>query len=214
MQGIYVYRNDRVIQAGGWNDLVLTDADLQLARVAIEVDSRMSGWRMSPQKTRVEWDASVSQTITQAVGEDGTTWARYLDEARAAYKRARAGHSRRRKTIAPGKGFSPLLRRALGDTFEHVPGQAPIEIRWRRFIDDTFIEVDRDTRTIWLNQSYRHLVNGGLQGSLNDAPLLKAAIYLLAENLFQGHFLGAKDKDDLTVLQEILTAGAQAESQR
>lgn len=214
-QGFYVYRNDRLLQVGGWNDLVAADNDLQLARVRVELDpAGAPGWRMSPQKDRVEWDTAVAQAITGAVGEDGATWTGYVDDAREAYRRGRAAARRRRRTLAPGRGFAPELRAVLEETFEHLPGQDPVNVRWRAFDDDTFLHVDRPERTLWLNQRYRTVLNGGRVNSLNDAPLLKAALYLLAEDLFQGHHHGPKDRDHLTILQEVLNAAALAELKR
>ncbi|WP_380158805.1 TerD family protein [Kineococcus sp. R86509] len=214
-QGFYLYRNDRLLQVGGWNDIVAADNDLQLARVRIELaPSPAPGWRMSPQKDRVEWDATITQAITEANDANGHTWAQYLEDAREAHRRGRTEARRRRRTIEPGRGFAPELRTMLGDTFEHLPGERELSVRWRAFSDDAFLEVDRLNRTLWLNQEYRTVLNGGRANSLNDTPLLKATLYLLAEDLFQGHHLGPKDRDHLVVLQQVLTAAAQAEMNR
>nr|BFE83839.1 hypothetical protein GCM10020093_064400 [Planobispora longispora] len=46
---------------------------------------------------------------------------------------------------------------------------------------------------------------------MNDAPLTKALLYLVAEDLFRGEYLGARDKDNIELYQEILTAAAKSE---
>jgi len=56
-------------------------------------------------------------------------------------------------------------------------------------------------------------VLGGRRGGLNDAPLVKALLYLLMEEMFQGEWLGSKDKDNLELWQEILTAAVNSERQ-
>lgn len=214
-QGFYLYRNDRLLQVGGWNDIVAADNDLQLARVRIELaPSPAPGWRMSPQKDRVEWDAGITQAITEARDDHGYTWTQYLEDARDAHRRGRTEARRRRRTIEPGRGFAPELRAVLGDTFEHLPAEPELSVRWRAFPDETFLDIDRVTRTLWLNQRYRTVMNGGRANSLNDTPLLKAALYPLAEDLFQGHHHGPKDRDHLAILQQVLTTAAQAEVNR
>ena len=72
-----------------------------------------------------------------------------------------------------------------------------------------FFEIDRDNRTLWLNLKYRGEATGE-RHSINDAPLLKALLYLLMEDVFKGEFLGARDKDNIELWQEILTAAARA----
>jgi hypothetical protein len=64
---------------------------------------------------------------------------------------------------------------------------------------------------IRLNKRYRASVLGGANPTPNDAPLVKALIYLLAEETFRGAFHGVKTRDDLAIWQSILTAAARAE---
>jgi hypothetical protein len=47
---------------------------------------------------------------------------------------------------------------------------------------------------------------------VNDTPLLKALLYLLIEDVFEGEHLGPKDKDNIELWQEVLTAAAKDES--
>jgi hypothetical protein len=94
-----------------------------------------------------------------------------------------------------------------------VEGSEPINIRWRDFGDDTFLEVGLEERTIWLNRQYRSAVTGDRGTSLNDAPLLKAALYLLLNDLFSGDFLGAKKKDDVKLWGAVLATAARVEAQ-
>ena len=75
---------------------------------------------------------------------------------------------------------------------------------------DKFFEVDQDSRTLWLNIKYRGAASGE-RHSVNDAPLLKALLYLLVEDVFKGEYLGARDKDNIELWQEILTTAAKTE---
>jgi hypothetical protein len=71
-------------------------------------------------------------------------------------------------------------------------------------------EIDRDSRTLRLNIKYRSAAPGE-RHSVNDAPLLKALLYLLMEDVFKGDYLGARDKDNIDLWQEILTIAAASE---
>ena len=95
---------------------------------------------------------------------------------------------------------------------DFVAGAEPIHIRWQDFVDCSFLEIDREERVIRLNRRYRGAVTGDRGTSLNDAPLLKAALYLLLNELFQGEYLGAKQKDNVKLWNTILAAAAKVES--
>lgn len=213
-QGFYFYRNDRLLQVGGWNQIVGSDREHQLARVAVDIgDSWADHLRMNPEKSSVTTDAEFQDAIGQATAEDGKTFWTFLDEAREAYKRSRKRNRNRPRMVPPGKGFDPALRRALSDELEFLPDEDPFDIRWRPIPGETFLEVDREQRTLWLNKRYRLLLTGHDYGSLNDAPLLKCLLYLLAQDVFKGSYLGPRDKDSIDLWQQVLTAAARAEAQ-
>ncbi|MEV6231043.1 ATP-binding protein [Saccharopolyspora shandongensis] len=215
-QGLYIYRRDRLIQAGGdWGGLAIRGRRLQLARVAVDVDDDMSGlFRMNPEKSLVQPGPEFVRLTETAKAADGTTFGDYLETAEQAFRESRKRTRTRRPMIPPGKGFAPALRRALGTEIPFTDDEdQPIEIRWRRFEDDDFFEVDRDSRTLWLNDLYRSRVLGRRHGGLNDAPILKATLYLLVEEVFQGEYLGPRDKDNIRLWQEVLTAAAKCEKE-
>jgi hypothetical protein len=47
---------------------------------------------------------------------------------------------------------------------------------------------------------------------LNDAPLIKALVYLLVEATMRGDMLGPRDKDNLAIWQAVLTAAAETQN--
>lgn len=213
-QGFYFYRNDRLLQAGGWNQVFAGDKEHQLARVAIDIDDSSVGrFRMNPEKSSVTTDADFQDAVGKAASEDGGTFWTFLDGALEVYKRSRTRSRNRPKVVRPGKGFHPVLRRALDDELEYLPDEDPFDIRWKPIPGGTFLEVDREQRTLWLNKRYRSLLTGDNYGSLNDAPLLKCLLYLLTQEVFKGSYLGSRDKDSVDLWQQVLTAAARAESQ-
>ncbi|MFV2023153.1 ATP-binding protein [Micromonospora sp. LOL_028] len=214
-QGLYFYRRNRLLHAGGWDGVAVPDPRLQLARVAINIDDEIAGiFRMNPEKSRVIVGPEFAHLVETARSEDGTTMAEYLQDAEAAYKKSRMRSRNRRRMIPPGRGFERAVKGAIADEIPFVEGEDPIDIRWRRMEGVELLVVDRDSRTLWLNDRYRNGVLGGRRGGLNDAPLVKALLYLLVEDAFQGEYLGAKDKDNIALWQEILTTAAQCEAAR
>jgi hypothetical protein len=216
-QGLYIYRNDRLLHAGGdWGGLHSLDRSLQLARVAIDIDDALDSgglglFQMNPEKSKVLTGPDFPALAEQAQTEDGTTFANYLTTAEQNYRTSRKRTRSRKAMIPPGKGFPPSLRATLQ---EEIPpaGHDRLNIRWRSFNGDTdFFRVDRDNDTLWLNQLYRpEPPSGRLRHSVNDAPVLKALLYLLIEDVFEGEFLGAKDRDNIELWQEVLTAAAKS----
>lgn len=211
-QGFYFYRNDRLLQSGGWNGVLHPERHLQLARVVVNIDHSLSGFfTMNPEKTRVQSRASFTQAVEAARGPGGFSLASYLADATDTFKESRKRTTARPRVLPPGKGFAPPLRKAIGRELDFLAGEEPIDVRWTDFHDDSFFEVDRDERVLWLNKQYRWAVIGDRDASLNDAPLVKALLYLLTEDLFRGAYLGAKDRDNVELWQAVLSAAATAE---
>ncbi|MFC4534602.1 ATP-binding protein [Sphaerisporangium dianthi] len=210
-QGLYFYRNDRLLQAGGgWDGVHTPDKTLQLARVAIDINDDIVGlFRMNPEKSRVLVGPEFGALVEQARAEDASDFTQYFTDAEQAYRESRQRNRKRTPMFPPGKGFTPMLRGAIEGEVPILEREEPLNIKWRRFDDDSMFEVDKQARTLWLNQAYRPN-SVGERRSVNDAPLLKALLYLLMENLFHGERTGPGDKDNIQLWQEILTAAARS----
>lgn len=78
-QGFYVYRGDRLIQAGGWNRLRTLDEHTKLARVAIDLPSGVDElFRVNVAKMRVTIPRPLRQPLMAiATGVAGEAGARY-----------------------------------------------------------------------------------------------------------------------------------------
>jgi hypothetical protein len=212
-QGFYFYRNDRLLQTGGWNGVVHPERHLQLARVAVNIDDSMAEmFVMNPEKTRVEARASFTAAVEASRGGgSGFTFSGFLQDATETFKQSRKRTTARPRVIPPGRGLAPKIRSAISNELGFLPGEEPIDVRWTEFSDDSFFDIDREEHVIWLNRAYRWAVIGERDATLNDAPLVKALLYLLLEDLFRGAYLGAKDKDNIELWQSILTAAARSE---
>lgn len=210
-QGFFIYRNDRLIQPGGWNGLVQAKDELQLARVAVEVSADDNAFfEMNPEKTRV-LPTDLFRRSLQAARDGDLSFSKYLDEAAAAYRESRRRVRRRKPVLPPGPGIAPSVKSALSEEYEFVKGADPIEIRWDDLGDEIFFEVEKQGHLVRLNRRYRSALTRGERGSLNDAPVIKTLIYLLIESTMQGAHFGPRDRDNLSIWQAVLTAAAESE---
>lgn len=215
-QGIYFYRRDRLLQSGGWNNVEVRARDLQLARVAIDIPEggmQQALFRMNAEKSHVDCSADFARVVANAQGPEGTSFSGYLQAARAAYKTSRRPNRSRARITPIGRGLPPAMKQTLEEEIGFLPGYEKVEIRWRRFADEMFFDVDRDAGVLWINQRYRGVVSPHSRGSLNDAPLLKTLLFLLVENLFHGAHWGPKDKDNIDMWQTVLTDAAKQQLQ-
>jgi hypothetical protein len=210
-QGLYFYRNNRLLHAGGWEGVCAPDPKLQYARVAIDIDADTAGmFHMNAEKSRVVADVHFAQAVQAARAADGTSVADYLQMAQATYVTANARISQLEKITQPGAGLPPRVRQLIEDEMP-LREDDPIEVRWTRFANEDFFRIDRAARTLWLNGIYRAALLGGRRGGLNDVPMVKTLLFLLAESLFHGEKVGPKDKLYTAAWQQILTAAAQVE---
>ena len=211
-QGFYFYRNDRLLQTGGWNGVIEPESRLQLARVSVTVDDHLATHlSMNPEKTRIGASETFVQAVEAARSEDFDLRS-YCEDASTRLRESRKRAGTRRPVVPPGRGFAPAVRHAIGDELDFVTGAEPIHIRWQDFDDRSFLEIDREERVIRLNRRYRGAATGDRGTSLNDAPLLKAALYLLLNEFFEGEYLGAKQKDNVKLWNAILVAAAKVEA--
>lgn len=212
-QGFYLYRNDRLLAPGGWGGVVQENKRRKLARVSIDIEDHLDAFTMSMEKTGVRMVADLVHGIELAEADDGTTFKDYLTTAEEVFKESNKRVSRRKPILPPGAGIHPRIKRAIARELDFIDGEESIEIRWTRLEEGDFVEVDRDQRVLWINSKYRRALLKGAHGGMNDSPLLKALLFLLYEDIFRGAAVGVKDKDNVMLWQQILTAAAEAELQ-
>jgi hypothetical protein len=212
-QGFFVYRHRRLLQAGGWNNIRNNRADLQLARVRLDVTDKLSHLvRINAEKRGVEFMPEFAVAVEAAVSEGGDlSFAQYLSTAQEIFKRSQA----RRRELAPiaplGRGFHPRVRRQLGRTFPIDPSREPVNIRWKRLSSDAFFEIDLASSTIQLNERYRKRLTGHERGNMNDAPILKTSLFLMLQQYMSKNWLQSTTVEQLHAWQESLNLAADVE---
>lgn len=210
-QGFYIYRNDRLLQIGGWSATANPSPARQLARVVLE-DSEAIGHlvTMNPEKSGLKFEPVFHDAISRAAAADGTTFIEYLQDAESVYTDSKKRKRKRKPVIKPHKGFAPAVRKKIGSELPFIEGDS-IDLKWRRMPEAEFFDVDLPNKTLWLNSRYRSLFapNGG---RLNDAPVLKTLMFLLTHHVFEGQHLGPRDKDEISLWKNVLGAAVVAEA--
>lgn len=215
-QGFYFYRHNRLVQAGGWNNFRQPDQHLALTRISIDLpDDSRDVFRLSVKKEGVEMSPEVVVALEDARDGDGRLFTEYLTDGETTYREARKTSGTIRKpVIPPGKGIDASVRETIEEELPLIPGEDPISVRWQTLDNSAFFELDRENRTIHLNQNYRAAILGGRKGTLNDAPLLKSLMYLLLHQLFEKEYSGKREKDNLQLWQAVMVSAARAELER
>lgn len=154
-QGLYVYCNRRLIQGGGWNGLCHADKQLNLARVALDINGDVERLvLLKPEKNGIEVGPEFATAVYAARGPDEVTFDEYLERARGVLKDSNRRQRVRQSMLPLGAGFQPKVRRAFERELK-FKDEDPIDIRWTPFENEDFFEIDREQSVLWLNVRYR-----------------------------------------------------------
>ncbi|MCL7381389.1 ATP-binding protein [Streptomyces sp. 35G-GA-8] len=216
-QGFYIYRHDRLVQAGGWNGTRSAESHLALARIAIDLPSGPNDvFSLTVKKDGVTVTPAFARGLEKATDGGGHSFGSYVQEAESTYREAarRATEPQRKSVLPAGKGLDPKLRRTLRDELPELDGEDPITFRWDALPSEVFFELDRDERVVKLNKEYRHAFNGGRRGGLNDAPVVKSMLYLMVNDIFQKERVRAVHTDNVALWNSVLVTAARCELAR
>jgi hypothetical protein len=209
-QGFYVYRNDRLIQAGGWLGLRANDSEphSSLARVRIDLPTSMDAiFGLNVQKSGVKAPPEFKDAVEDAQS-GSTTWADYMRTADEVYRDGKKT-SKYSSNVVPGDGIPARAQKRLTRLFapEHKVHRE-VTFAWQTLSPDIFFEIDEDGDRILLNKAYRHKVLAGSSASGADAPLVKGLLFALVRDHFDHTRQSSKQKksiDDLnSMIVEIL----------
>jgi hypothetical protein len=211
-QGFYFYRNDRLIQAGGWNGL-RTDAEphASLARVNVELPGAYDhAFGLNVQKSGVSVPAQFLDALQLARSGD-VAFNQYIRDAIDAYGRKPV--TVREAPLLPVRGIPRQLTKQVRAS---VTGSArgrtrPASIAWRSLPEAQFFELDRDGETIYLNSRYRRAVLLGSRRGPSDAPLVKMLLFLMLGEELDRQRVSEASRDWLAKCQSVLVAAAKAQ---
>lgn len=179
-QGFYFYRNDRLIQSGGWNGVRESDSEphCSLARAAIDLPPEMDSlFSLTIQKSEIVTPPEFRPAV-QAAKSGSTSFNDYIASAISVYRASTDEDNE--EMLVPTVGLPMTLQRKIASLMGSKDGgNREIKFEWKDLEGDKFFEVDLQDDTITLNLFYRpYLVEKGSHSS-TDAPLLKILLFLL-----------------------------------
>ncbi|MCW2068335.1 UNVERIFIED_ORG: hypothetical protein M2420_003706 [Stenotrophomonas maltophilia] len=184
-QGFYFYRHDRLIQAGGWNGLVESEAEphTSLARVCVELPASMDGhFGLNVQKSLVIVPSSFAETIERCQASDGTKFSSFRSTAEKVYRKKDARALAEYPLVPSGAIPIELARRSAG-IFASGEKSRAVKIVWGDLEDvGAVFEVDQKEMCIRLDSRIRKQLLGGRRATATDLPFLKILMFLLLEN--------------------------------
>lgn len=181
-QGFYFYRNDRVIQGGGWNGVRIDDGEphLSLARVRIDLPAQLDSiFKLDVTKSHLDPAPQFVQAL-HAAESNGITFAKYVEQADSVYRKQKKKDGAKFPFI-PGAGIASKARKAIEHILdEEGAGRAKrVDFRWSKLDHDEVFRIDAREGVILLNLRFKkELVEGGR----DDAPVLKVALLFLLQD--------------------------------
>ncbi|MFA4084523.1 ATP-binding protein [Mycobacteroides salmoniphilum] len=210
-QGLYIYRNDRLLQAGGWNALATSRGDLAFARVVFDLTPELENHvTINPEKMGTTFDDELRVAFARAKATDGTTLELFREHAKRAAKIARQRTASPIEAPLPGDGLPVSVKDAFA-MYTEPNDPFPIDIRWSLLPKERVYDIDIDKHRLVLNAKYRSAVVGHKSLNIDDAPLIKSMLLLLLEDHFVGTGSGAKKKREEAAWQAILLAAIEAQ---
>ena len=208
-QGFYFYRNDRLIQAGGWNGLVQSDTEphSSLARVAIDLPADYDAlFGLNVQKSAVVAPPDFERAVIESTDSKGTDFESYRAAAQNVYRKI-DGRAIRNRPYIPGSGVPRALRkRLLAAVDANDKDVNEVAFVWDRLTEDQLFDIDTKRSRIILNRKYRAKLAGKDSRSSNDVPVLKTLLFFLLQNEFKSKTITKNSKDRWSLINEILTS--------
>ena len=136
-QGFYFYRNDQLIQAGGWNGLVQNNSEphSSLARVRVDLPEALDSlFGLNVQKSAVIVPPTFLPALSAARASDGVGFEDFRRAAQAVY-RANDVRAERELPPIPGSGLPKSVRRLLSKKLHANGSGRPVDFAWANLED-------------------------------------------------------------------------------
>jgi hypothetical protein len=211
-QGFYFYRNNRLIQPGGWNGIREAEPHSSLARLEIDIDSEMDlEVSLDVKKAEIHLPLDLAEAIQKAKTPAGIDFRKYLAIADETYR-----------TRTPTEAELPLIPSSglPKDLVDFLHGELRLKVtkkhrdlkfKWKRLDKGLFFEIDRDSGLLCLNALYRSHLLHGAAGSAADVPVVKCLLFLALEPALSSERLGSKIKERMEQINRILVKAVKHE---
>jgi hypothetical protein len=209
-QGFYFYRNDRLIQLGGWNGIIESEFDPHnsLTRIVVDMDSDQdSQYGLNVQKSAIIAPAAFEEAMSRAKSSDGDTLADYRSVAQKVYRKdVRFTDA---LPLVPDGGIPKGLARDVKDLITGGRGRVrKVDFKWGDVKGGDVFRLDRRNKSIVINRAYRDDILAGKSASASDVPLFKLLLFLLAENDIDNTRVTKKQTERLDLINKILIEAA------
>ena len=210
-QGFYFYRNDRVIQAGGWNQVRADDGEphYSLARVKVELPSSLDSlFKLDVTKSRLDPAPAFMRALQGAETSNGITFDKYIEQAETTYRKQKT-IDRARFPVVPGSGLSVKAQRAIASILKENGTARPtkVSLKWSRLDSDEIVKVEAGEPVVLINSRYKRALS---EGGTGDAPVLKVALMFLLQDEIGKSFLTKVSEERLQRINLALIASLKA----
>jgi hypothetical protein len=211
-QGFYFYRNNRLIQAGGWNGTREPEPHSSLARIAIDLPPALDvDVSIDVKKVEIQLPLQLTDAIQSAETSRGVDFKRYLALAQDAYRKRRPTGSE--LPLIPSTGLPAGLRDYLRTELRHAKSakHRDLSFEWAELDKDHFFDVERDDGKLVLNSRFRRALLRGGKGSPADLPVLKCLLFLVLREIFSSERTGSRMRQEMEQANRILATAARYE---
>ncbi|WP_426270494.1 ATP-binding protein [Dyella kyungheensis] len=214
-QGFYFYRNDRLIQAGGWNGVVEheTEPHTSLARVAIELPESMDEhFGLNVQKSLVIVPPTFVDAVQKSKSEDGVLFSKYRALAERTYRK-KDDRAQSDYPLTPSGTIANDLVRFASEVLAEGGKSRQVGIVWEELEDPaSLFEVDREGMRLLLNKRFRKRLLGERRASSTDLPVLKLLLFFILEEDFDKSRQSASRRKRLESITKLLLAAIKQEA--
>jgi hypothetical protein len=211
-QGFYFFRNNRLIQGGGWNGVREIDPHLSLARLEIdlspEIDIEMS---LDVKKVEIHIPPALSAGILSASTANGVDFKKYLGVADKTYRKRKLANNELPLIPTTGipKRLSRFMQRELRlETTDKFRG---LRIAWKRLEAAEFFQIDRENERLYVNRRFRRRLLHGTSSSSADAPVLKCLLFLALRDALSSEREGTRIRERIEQANKILVRAVRCE---
>lgn len=197
-QGFYFYRNNRLIQIGGWpHRQSKTEPHTSLARIEVHLPSTLDHvFKVNVQKTAVNPPFAFWDAIENATSKDGSTWKSYMSYVKSEYSRKK---DKPEIVAIPGTGISPRISKSFKNQYPGTEDFERISVHWKKLPPHKIFDLDTVNHKICINTIYKdHLLNKS-----NVEEVVNFFSFLLFKNFFKHGYLKKQEQKDLENLNNI-----------
>jgi hypothetical protein len=211
-QGFYFYRNNRLIQGGGWNGIREVEPHSSLARLEIDITPDFDvEVHIDVKKVEIQLPLSLTNALQKATAPSGIDFKKYLSIATETYRTRRPTEAE--LPLIPSAGLPAELVAFLHQELrlEATAKHRDLKFLWAALEKDTFFEIDREKGHLYLNRSFRRYLLHGLSGSSTDIPVVKCLLFLVLEDALSSERMGPKIRERFDKANRILVEAVRYE---